>query len=98
MRENNFKLCDRKILHCMRDKTSSCVRKNLDLYLYHLDNLVVAFLAELVNLLICILTYLVHFAPFWLTAFILVHFGKLGTSYFGQFCFTLVKCVHFSAF
>ena len=38
VRENNFKLCDRKILSwmrekllsCMRDKTSSCVRKNLD--------------------------------------------------------------------
>ena len=60
--------------------------------------MVLAIIAELVNLLICILAILVHFGTFWLTAFILVYFGKLGTSYFGQFYFSLVKCVHFGAF
>ena len=60
--------------------------------------MVLAIIAELVNLLICILAILVHFGPFWLTVFTLVPFGKLGSSYFGQFCFTLVQCVHFGAF
>ena len=82
----------------MRENNFSCETEKLDFDLYNLDNLVLAIIAELVNLLICVLAILVHFGPSWLTAFILVHFGKLGTSYFCQFCFTLVKCVHFGAF
>ena len=83
----------------MTENNSSCeTEKNQILYLYNLDVLVLAIIDELVNLLLCILAILVHFDSFWLTAFILVHFGKLGTSYFGQFCFILVKCVHFGAF
>ena len=39
VRENNFKLCDRKISSCMRDKTSSCVRKNLDFVFVSLGQL-----------------------------------------------------------
>ena len=57
--------------------------------------MVLAIIAELVNLLICVLTILVHFGPFWLTAFILVHFGKLGSSYFWLI---LVNCDNFGTF
>ena len=39
--------------------------------LNHLGNLVLAILANLVNLLNWVIAILVHFAPFWLTGFIL---------------------------
>ena len=61
-----------KTLCCVREKILSCVRKKLRFCkLNHLCNLVLAILANLVNLLNWVITILVHFAPFWLTEFIL---------------------------
>ena len=55
-----------------REKILSCVKKKLSFYnLNHLCNLVLAILANLVNLVNWLITVLVHFAPFWLTEFIL---------------------------
>ena len=57
-------LCERKTLSCVRKKLRFC---NLN----HLCNLVLAILANSVNLLNWVIAILVHFAPFWITGFIL---------------------------
>ena len=80
----NFKLCERKNLSCMRKRELRFCNLN------HLGNLVFAILGNLVDLLNWVLAILVHFAPFWLTGFILVDFVPLGSCYFGSFCSILV--------
>ena len=56
----------------MREKTLRCVReKPRFCNLNHLCNLVLAILANLIDLLNWVITILVHFAPFQLTEFIL---------------------------
>ena len=64
MCEKTFKSHERKTLCYVRKKLRFW---NLD----DLCNLVLAILANLVNLLNWVIAILVHFAPFWLTRFIL---------------------------
>ena len=75
----HFKWCVRKDLSSMREKALSCVRKKQWRFckLNHLGNLVLAILANLVNLLNWVLAILVHFAPFWLIGFILCNWVDL---------------------